>query len=129
MSCVSPPTLSSPSLSPPTLPPSWTALCRVHRHHVRLEVRLPNGQRLMQARLPVPPTHPRVVFELLEVLARLGRCGLTAAISADSRSQAYFDNVSWDQDHQWDPSALVHVIDAARSGPAPRLGADPRRTR
>lgn len=89
--------------------PPWTALCRIHRRHVRIKVSQPDGLELLQARLPLPPLHPRALLELLEALAR--HCGhpVDAVISADARSVTFFDEILYGDALQLGPSALVHV--------------------
>lgn len=109
--------------------PRWTALCRVHRYYVRVSVSQTDGLELMQARLPLPPAHPRALLQLLEALAR--HCGqrLDAVISVASQWEISFDEMLYDDGLQLASSALVHVVRAAPHGRQLRLAPEPRRSR
>jgi hypothetical protein len=117
------------SLSAALMLTPWTAFCRVHRQHIRISVSQPCGLEVLQARLPLPPAHPRAVLELLESLAR--HCGhsLDAVISAASRSETFFDERYAADALQLGPSALVRVIFASPNGRQLRLAPESRRVR
>lgn len=101
--------------------PPWTALCRIHSRQIRISVSQPDGTALLQARLPVPPVHPRALLELLEALARHSGSRLVAVISVDARSTNTFGDFHWEDDLLLGPSALVHVVVAAPRGRQLRL--------
>ncbi len=112
-------------MSVPFMPlPPWTALCRFHARHLRISVSQPDGLELLQARLPLPPAHPRALLELLEALAR--HCGhpLDAVMSAAARSETCFDEILYGDGLQLGPSALVHVVFAGPRSRQLRLGPD-----
>lgn len=112
-------------MSLPFIPlPPWTALCRIHRRHIRITVSQPDGLELLQARLPLPPAPPRALLELLEALAR--HCGhpVDAVISAAARSASGFEAILSGDALQLGPSALVHVVFATTSSRQLRLAAD-----
>jgi hypothetical protein len=109
--------------------PPWTAQCRFHQCHVRITVSQPDGQQLLQARLPLPPAHPRALLELLESLAR--HCGhpVDAVMSAGAKSLIYFDEIIYGDGLQLGPSALVHVVFTAPPSRQLRLAPDAWRSR
>lgn len=101
--------------------PLWTALCRIHRHQIRISVTQPDGTALLQARLPLPPVHPRALLELLEALAQHSGSQLVAVISVDAKSTNTFGDFHWEDDLLLGPSALVHVVVSAPRGRQLRL--------